>query len=96
MIAALQTLAFGPSVAEQTLRLLAKYQGQRYDDWRDEEPGKILHELRTGELARLGLVPHTPYYGTVDVTPLFLILLGRHATWTGDLTLFEELRGSVE
>lgn len=96
VIAALQTLAFDPSVAEQTLRVLAKYQGQRYDDWRDEEPGKILHELRTGELARLGLVPHTPYYGTVDATPLFLILLGRHAAWTGDLTLFEELRGSVE
>ena len=96
VIAALQTLAFDQSVAEQTLRLLAKYQGRRYDDWRDEEPGKILHELRTGELARLGLVPHTPYYGTVDATPLFLILLGRHAAWTGNVTLFMELRESVE
>lgn len=96
VIAALQTLAFDSSVAEQTLRLLAKYQEQRYDDWRDEEPGKILHELRTGELARLGLVPHTPYYGTVDATPLFLILLAQHAAWTGTLNLFEELRESVE
>ena len=96
VIAALQTLAFDPSVAEDTLRLLAKYQGRRYDDWRDEEPGKILHEFRTGELARLGLVPHTPYYGTVDATPLFLILLAQHAAWTGNLALFEELRGSVE
>ncbi|BCA56946.1 putative Amylo-alpha-1,6-glucosidase [Nitrospira sp. KM1] len=96
VIAALQTLAFDPSVAEQTLRLLAKYQGRRYDAWRDEEPGRILHELRTGELARLGLVPYSPYYGTVDATPLFLILLGRHAAWTGSLSLFEELRGAVE
>jgi glycogen debranching enzyme len=96
VIAALQTLAFDRSVAEQTLRLLARHQGKRYDDWRDEEPGKILHELRTGELARLGLVPHTPYYGTVDATPLFLILLGRHIAWTGNLALFRELRGSVE
>jgi glycogen debranching enzyme len=96
VIAALQTLAFDPSVAEQTLRLLAKYQGRHFDDWRDEEPGKILHELRTGELARLGLVPHTPYYGTVDATPLFLILLARHAAWTGNVALFAELHGSVE
>jgi glycogen debranching enzyme len=96
LIAGLQTLAFDPNIAEQTLRLLARNQGRRYDDWRDEEPGKILHELRTGELARLGLVPHTPYYGTVDATPLFLILLGRHAAWTGTVTLFKELRGSVE
>ncbi|HEX2056467.1 MAG TPA: glycogen debranching N-terminal domain-containing protein, partial [Nitrospiraceae bacterium] len=96
VIAALQTLAFDPGVAEETLRLLAKYQGRRYDDWRDEEPGKILHELRMGELARLGVVPHTPYYGTVDATPLFLILLGRHAAWTGNTALFKELRGSVE
>ena len=96
VIAAVQTLAFDPSVAEQTLRLLAKYQGRRYDDWRDEEPGKILHELRTGELARLGLVPHTPYYGTVDATPLFLILLGRYVAWTGSMALFKELHRSVE
>jgi glycogen debranching enzyme len=96
LVAALQTLAIDPSVAEQTLRLLATYQGRRVDDWRDEERGKILHELRIGELARLGVVPHTPYYGTVDATPLFLILLARHAAWTGKMSLFEELRGSVE
>jgi glycogen debranching enzyme len=96
MIAALQTLAFDPSVAEQTLRLLAKYQGQRYDDWRNEEPGKILHELRIGELARLGLVPHSPYYGTVDATPLFLILLGQYVAWTGNIALFMELHRAVE
>ncbi|MGH2586505.1 MAG: amylo-alpha-1,6-glucosidase, partial [Dehalococcoidia bacterium] len=52
--------------------------------------------LRTGELARAGAIPHTPYYGTVDATPLFLVLLARYAAWTGDLTLFHELRNVVE
>lgn len=96
LIAALQTLAYDPSVTEQTLRLLAKYQGRREDAWRDEEPSKILHELRLGEMARLGLIPQTPYYGSIDATPLFLILIGRHAAWTGSLDLFLELRDAVD
>jgi glycogen debranching enzyme len=96
LLGALQILAYDPSIAEQTLRLLAKYQGQREDEWRDEQPGKIPHELRQGELAHLGMIPHTPYYGTIDATPLFLILLGQHAAWTGTLALFHELRGAVE
>ena len=95
VIAALQTLAVSPQVAAGTLRLLAHHQGQRVDHWRDEEPGKILHELRVGELARINAVPQTPYYGSIDATPLFLILLGRYSAWTGDLALFEELRSSV-
>jgi len=96
LISAMQTLAFDPIPAEQTLRLLAKYQGRQHDDWRDEEPGKILHEIRTGELAHLGLVPHTPYYGSIDATLLFLILIARHAAWTGTLVLFTELHDAVE
>ena len=96
VITALQTLAFDPGIAEQTLRVLAAYQGQKVDDWRDEQPGKILHELRVGELAHLGEIPHTPYYGTVDATPLFLILVGRHAAWTGSLRLFHDLRHHIE
>ncbi len=96
LITALQMLAFDPEIAAGTLRVLAHYQGQRVDDWRDEQPGKILHELRVGELARLGQIPHTPYYGTVDATPLFLLLFSRYAAWTGDLKLFQELRGNVE
>jgi glycogen debranching enzyme len=96
LISAMQTLAFDPAPAEQTLRLLAKYQGQRDDERRDEEPGKILHEIRMGELAHLGLVPHTPYYGTIDATLLFLILIARHAAWTGTLALFNELHDAVE
>jgi glycogen debranching enzyme len=96
LISSLQMLAYDRSFAEQTLRLLAKYQGRELNSWRDEEPGKILHELRFGELANLNEIPHTPYYGTVDATLLFLILLGRHASWTGDLALFSALEENVE
>ena len=96
LVTSVQMLAFDSSLAGQTLRLLAKYQGQQIDPWRDEEPGKILHEFRVGELANLREIPHTPYYGTVDATLLFLILLGRHAAWTGDLALFRDLKDNVE
>lgn len=94
--AALQTLAYEPQIAEDTIRLLAQYQGTRNDDWRDEQPGKILHELRQGELANLNEIPQTPYYGSVDSTPLFLILVGEHANWTGDLSLFKDIQQHVE
>jgi glycogen debranching enzyme len=95
-IAGLQTLAYEPSIAEQTLRLLAEYQGREVNDWKDEQPGKILHELRVGELATRGSIPYTPYYGSVDATPLWLILLVEHARWTGSLALFRDLRENVE
>lgn len=96
LITGLQMLAYNPDIAAQTLRILAKYQGSQVNDYRDEEPGKILHELRIGELAHLNKIPHTPYYGTIDATPLFLILLSQHAHWTGDLSLFEDLRSNVD
>jgi glycogen debranching enzyme len=96
VITALQTLAFQPRLAEQTLRLLASRLGTRVDDEHDEEPGKVVHELRRGEIAALGLTPLTRYYGTVDATPLFLCLLCEHADWTGSLALFDELRPQVE
>ncbi len=96
IIAALETLAWDPSIAEQTLRLLATYQGRRVDAWREEQPGKILHELRVGEMARVGEIPQTPYYGSIDATPLFLILLARHAAWTGTLRVFHDLRTHVD
>jgi glycogen debranching enzyme len=96
LITAPQTLAYNPGIAEQTLRLLARYQSQHLDEWRDAQPGRILHELRVGEMARWGEISHTPYYSTIDATPLFLILIGCHAAWTGQLTLFEELRGHID
>lgn len=96
IITALQTLALNPRIAEDTIRLLARYQGTEVNPWREEEPGKILHELRVGEMARLKQIPHTPYYGTVDATPLWLVLLGRHAAWTGRLDLFLELKANIE
>lgn len=96
LITAWQMLAYNPRIAEQTLRLLATYQGAKEDDWRDEQPGKILHELRVGEMANLDAIPHTPFYGTVDATPLFLMLVAEHAAWTGSLSLFDELRAPIE
>lgn len=93
---AMQMLAFSPRMANQTLRLLASYQGTKRDDWRDETPGKILHELRIGELARMGEIPHTPYYGSIDATPLFVILMAEYLRWTGDFALFRELRGHID
>jgi glycogen debranching enzyme len=92
IITAFQTLSFLPGVAEGTLRLLAARLGQEYNDHRDEEPGKVLHELRVGEQATLGETPFARYYGSVDATPLFLCLLSRHADWSGNLNLFRELR----
>jgi len=89
-------LAYDPGMAAQTLRLLASYQGQHVDEWRDEQPGKIMHELRVGELAHLNEIPQTPYYGTIDATPLFLILIAQHAAWTGDLTVFHDLHSHIE
>lgn len=96
IISALQILPYDPVPAKSTLQLLAKYQSTVNDEWRDQEPGKILHELRLGELANLNLIPQTPYYGTVDATPLFLILLCEYIDWTGDLGLLKQLEGNVD
>jgi glycogen debranching enzyme len=96
IIAALQVLAFDPAIAEETLRLLAHRLGRRVDDEHDEEPGKVLHELRLGEVASADLTPLARYYGTVDATPLFLCLLCEHANWSGSLDLFRELRPQVD
>jgi glycogen debranching enzyme len=96
LITAVELLAFDPGMAQSTLRLLAGRLGTRVDPVHDEEPGKVIHELRVGEVAHLGLTPLTNYYGTVDATPLFLCLLAEHADWSGDLTLFRELRDAVD
>jgi glycogen debranching enzyme len=84
IIAASQVLMLNPSMGRETLKLLAHYQGQKEDEWRDEQPGKILHEIRFGEMARCNEVPHTPYYGTIDATPLWLMLYVEYFAWTAD------------
>ena len=91
IIAAFQSLAFRPQLAVETLDVLAALQATEVDDWRDAEPGKILHELRTGEMARTGELPLAPYYGSVDATPLWLILLAATFDWTGDRGLVDRL-----
>ncbi|MGZ4229765.1 MAG: amylo-alpha-1,6-glucosidase [Solirubrobacteraceae bacterium] len=96
IIAALQTLAFDPDMGAETLRVLAARLGSTVGDERDEEPGKVLHELRQDELAAAGLTPFARYYGTVDATPLFLCLLSEQANWTGSLDLFHELQPQVD
>jgi glycogen debranching enzyme len=96
IITAIEALAFRPDRAEDTVRLLASYQGTREDAWRDEAPGKIMHELRVGEAAHLDEIPQTPYYGSVDATPLFLVLIAQHAAWTGRLDLFTSITPHVD
>ena len=96
LITAIEMLAFDPSMAAQTLRVLARRLGRRVDPVHEEEPGKVLHELRQGEVAAIAASPLTRYYGTVDATPLFLCLLAEHADWTGTLDLFHELDDAVD
>ena len=89
LIASLQSMLINPDFARGTLDILGSLQAREEDEYRDAEPGKILHEIRYGELAHFKLIPHTPYYGTADATPLYLITL--HAAWraTGDRALLE-------
>lgn len=94
IIVALQTLAFNPDIARDTLRMLAQRQGKSIEPWRDEEPGKILHELRTGEMATVGEIP-SPYYGTVDATPLFIILACEYFAWTHDLSTLHDIKDNL-
>ena len=91
VIAAFQSLLLNPQLAMESLRVLSRHQGKVYDNWRDEEPGKILHEHRSGEMTRDGEMPFGAYYGSVDATPLFLILLSETFNWTGDERLVRDL-----
>jgi glycogen debranching enzyme len=91
IITSFQALPFVPDMARTTLRALSAWQGTRLDDFRDEDPGKILHELRYGELTAFEERPHSPYYGSADSTPLFLVLLDEYVRWTGDVKLAREL-----
>ena len=91
IIAASQTLLLDPQIARETLAILAHYQGKVEDEWREEQPGKILHEIRFGEMARCQEIPHTPYYGTVDATPLWLMLYAEYFAWTADYETLDRL-----
>ncbi|GAB6928413.1 amylo-alpha-1,6-glucosidase [Paenibacillus sp. JCM 10914] len=95
LITALFMLPVNPQHAKGTLRTLAAYQGEKTDPWRDEQPGKIMHEIRFGELVTTNQSPFSPYYGTIDSTPLFLALIGEYYRWTGDISLAEELKPNM-
>ena len=96
LIVSLQNILIYPEFARGALDVLGRWQAKERDDYRDAEPGKIMHELRYGELAHFKLIPHTPYYGTADATPLYLITL--HAAWraTGDRALLERHLDTAE
>jgi glycogen debranching enzyme len=91
LITSLQVLPYLPSLARTTLTTLAARQGTECDDFRDEEPGKVLHEIRFGELTATGERPHSPYYGAADTTPLFVVVLDEYERWSGDAELVRAL-----
>jgi glycogen debranching enzyme len=86
----LQALPFTPELAATTLRTLGNWQGSRIDDFRDEDPGRILHEMRYGEMTAFEERPHSPYYGCADATQLYVVLLDEYERWTGDRKLVRE------
>ena len=95
LITSFQALPFAPELAATTLRLLALFRGRVNDPFRDEEPGKILHELRLGEMTAFEERPHSPYFGSADATPLFLILLEEYERWSGNRKLVASLESEA-
>lgn len=90
LIVSLQNMVVYPDFARGALDILGRLQATEVDDYRDAQPGKILHEIRVGELAERKLIPHTPYYGTADATALYLITLHEAWKWLGDDRLFKD------
>jgi glycogen debranching enzyme len=95
LITSYQSLWVGPDLAKGALYALSALQGREVNEFRDEEPGKFLHEIRYGELTVLGRRPHSPYYGTADATPLWLILLSEYWRFTGDGATCADLKWSA-
>ena len=91
ILTSLQALPFTSELAATTLRALGDWQGLSVNDFRDEDPGRILHEMRYGEMTAFEERPHSPYYGSADATPLFVVLLDEYERWTGDRALVREL-----
>jgi glycogen debranching enzyme len=96
VISALQVLPFEPDIARGVLRYFARHQGTVDDPFTDQEPGKILHELRRGEMAGTREIPFIPYYGSVDATPLYVMLAAEHLRWTHDVDFAREIWPAVE
>jgi glycogen debranching enzyme len=96
LIASMQMLPFEPEIARGTLRYLARLQGTVTDAFTDQEPGKILHEYRRGEMATCREIPFIPYYGSVDATPLFVMLAAEYLSWTNDRDFAREMWPAVE
>jgi glycogen debranching enzyme len=94
-ITAWQIMPFLPELSRECIEVLAAYQGTNTDHFRAEFPGKIMHELRIGELARIGYIPHTPYFGTVDATQLWLYVFAQYIDWSGDLEFARNLWPNV-
>jgi glycogen debranching enzyme len=91
ILTSLQALPFAPELAATTLTALGEWQGNGVDDFRDEDPGRILHEMRYGELTAFEERPHSPYYGSADATPLYVVLLDEYERWTGNRKLVRAL-----
>src|SRR5919205_783406 len=91
LITVYETMPFHQELAQAALEALAELQSNEWDNYRDAEPGKIMHELRRGTLAKLGQIPHTPYYGTHDATMLWLIVLDEYERWTGDVSFVRRM-----
>jgi glycogen debranching enzyme len=96
ILTALETLVWNSHFAHDTLRFLAQRQGKEENPWNYEQPGKIMHEMHTGELARLKEVPFGLFYGSVDSTPLFLVLGAEYMRWTNDMDLYHELESNFD
>src|SRR5262245_48598807 len=96
IITAIQMLWCDPSIARGVLKRLAAFQAVKTDPRRDAQPGKILHEMRAGEMAALEEIPFGLYYGSVDSTPLFVLLLGLYVERTGDMETLHELWPNLE
>jgi glycogen debranching enzyme len=96
LMVSLQNMIVYPDFARGTLKSLGDLQATETDDYRDAQPGKILHEMRYGELATLKRIPHTPYYGTADATALYLITVHEAWKWSGDDALIEQYKGVTD
>jgi len=96
LIAAYEALTLDPELAVSSLRVLAAFQGRAFDDFTEEEPGKIFHELRFGEMAACKEIPQSPYYGSIDATPLFVIVLDATHRVTADEAFLREMRPALE